>query len=54
VFHFRTATPYGISELEDVYGAQNLLTKEIATLAAATEGYRLAAACGVEQGRHTR
>jgi hypothetical protein len=39
VFHFRTATPYGISELEDVYGAQNLLTKEIATLAAATEGY---------------
>jgi len=39
VFHFRTATPYGISELEDVYGAQNLLTKEIATMAAATEGY---------------
>jgi hypothetical protein len=39
VFHFRTATPYGISELEDVYGAQNLLTKQIVTLAAATEGY---------------
>lgn len=39
VFHFRTATPYGISELEDVYGAQNLLTKQIATLASATEGY---------------
>lgn len=39
VFHLRTATPYGISELEDVYGAQNLLTKQIVTLAAATEGY---------------
>lgn len=38
-FHFRTDTPYGISELEDVYGAQNLLTKQVATLAAATEGY---------------
>lgn len=39
VFHFRNDRPYGISELEDAYGAQNILTKEINTMMAASDGY---------------
>lgn len=39
VFHFRNDRPYGISELEDAYGAQNILTKEINVMMDATDGY---------------
>lgn len=41
IFHFRTERPYGRSELADVYGAQNILTKQIATMMYAAEGYGL-------------
>lgn len=41
VFHLRTERPYGRPKHQDVYGAQNILTKQIATMTAATEDYGL-------------
>lgn len=41
VFHFRTANEdgYGVPTHEQVYGCQNMLTKQVATLMDATDGY---------------
>lgn len=39
VFHLRTARPYGKPEHKQAYGTQNMLTKEIATMMDATDGY---------------
>jgi hypothetical protein len=39
VFHLRTKRPYGIPEHEQAYGTQNMLTKQIATMMDATDGY---------------
>lgn len=41
VKHLRTRRPYGTPEHYSVYGCQNLLTKEIVTLAESTDGYAL-------------
>lgn len=41
IFHFRTKRPYGEPEHYSVYGCQNLLVKEIVTLAEATDGFGL-------------
>lgn len=39
VFHLRTGRPYGKPEHEQAYGTQNMLTKQIATMMDATDGY---------------
>ncbi len=39
VFHMRTKRPYGRPEHFQVYGTQNMLTKDIATMMDATDGY---------------
>jgi hypothetical protein len=39
VFHLRTARPYGKPEHKQAYGTQNMLTKEVATMMDATDGY---------------
>lgn len=39
VHHLRTARPYGKPEHLQAYGTQNMLTKEIATMMGATDGY---------------
>ena len=41
VFHGRTRRPYGVPEHESLYGLQNLMIKDISTLAAAMDGYGL-------------
>lgn len=39
VFHARTAKPYGVPTHRAAYGTQNMLTKDIATMMDATDGY---------------
>lgn len=41
VFHLRTKRPYGVPEHRAAYGTQNMLTKDIATMMDATDGYGL-------------
>lgn len=41
VFHLRTKRPYGVPEHKAAYGTQNMLTKDIATMMDATDGYGL-------------
>lgn len=40
-FHLRTERPYGVPMHEVVYGVQNMLTKQLAVLMDATDGYGL-------------
>lgn len=40
-YHLRTDRPYGVPMHSDVYGTQNMLTKQVAILMDATDGYGL-------------